>query len=235
MNNEYSKELFHSAIENDSYLEHHGVLGMKWGVRRYQNKDGSLTSAGKRRYGTSDASPESIAKGKNKHIQRRLNDLEESITTERSNYTKANKYQEIATKKSNALASKGKDKKAMKWAEYALSQRQKRDDAEKRIKEYESEQWKLIGNAAVKGKDIKISDAFLDSSRIRRLAANLGGVVGSLMNMSISKMQGTGHVGNKFKVRNAKNPDELGRGRLGIKKSAIVRLGENSKVLGTNS
>lgn len=31
-----------------SELTHYGVLGMKWGVRRYQNKDGSLTSLGKK-------------------------------------------------------------------------------------------------------------------------------------------------------------------------------------------
>lgn len=30
-------------------IEHHGIIGQKWGVRRYQNKDGSLTSAGKKR------------------------------------------------------------------------------------------------------------------------------------------------------------------------------------------
>lgn len=30
-------------------LQHHGVKGMKWGIRRYQNKDGSLTPAGKKR------------------------------------------------------------------------------------------------------------------------------------------------------------------------------------------
>lgn len=32
-------------------LAHAGVKGMRWGVRRYQNKDGSLTPAGKKRYG----------------------------------------------------------------------------------------------------------------------------------------------------------------------------------------
>lgn len=35
---------------NDLELKHWGVKGMKWGVRRYQNADGSLTAAGKKRY-----------------------------------------------------------------------------------------------------------------------------------------------------------------------------------------
>ena len=31
-------------------LYHHGILGQKWGIRRYQNADGSLTAQGKKRY-----------------------------------------------------------------------------------------------------------------------------------------------------------------------------------------
>lgn len=37
-------------MEYGEYLSHHGILGMKWGVRRFQNEDGTLTEAGKARY-----------------------------------------------------------------------------------------------------------------------------------------------------------------------------------------
>lgn len=35
---------------DNNELFHHGIIGMKWGVRRYQNRDGTLTAAGKKRY-----------------------------------------------------------------------------------------------------------------------------------------------------------------------------------------
>ena len=37
-------------MNNDMILIHHGIKGQKWGVRRYENPDGSLTPAGKKRY-----------------------------------------------------------------------------------------------------------------------------------------------------------------------------------------
>ena len=37
-----------------SDLRHHGIKGQNWGVRRFQKSDGSLTAAGRKRYGTDD-------------------------------------------------------------------------------------------------------------------------------------------------------------------------------------
>ena len=66
-------------VWNPNELYHHGIKGQKWGVRRFQNLDGTLTSAGKGRYESSDydkhmrAKPGTADASKNPLLGRRFN------------------------------------------------------------------------------------------------------------------------------------------------------------------
>lgn len=56
-------------IQNSDELTHWGIKGMRWGVRRYQNKDGSLTAAGKKKRAAEEAKlkeRERVIKGREK-------------------------------------------------------------------------------------------------------------------------------------------------------------------------
>ena len=57
-------ECRYSDMEIGEYLAHHGIKGQKWGIRRFQNEDGSLTAEGKQRYGYNESTGKMSRAGK---------------------------------------------------------------------------------------------------------------------------------------------------------------------------
>lgn len=73
-----------------SELKHYGIHGMRWGVRRFQNPDGTLTALGKKRYGVSGGEKSNKYISKNRTV-RDLNrlDTERGSAQAYSDYYKA--------------------------------------------------------------------------------------------------------------------------------------------------
>lgn len=121
-----------------SDLTHHGIKGQKWGVRRYRNEDGTLTEAGKRRYGSSSSTQESYGRAKVAyHYNKGFDKTNDELLLSKYKSTKTEKI-----KDDNLRMAKKRD--AVAYADQ-LTQQTKRTAAGIRNIAQKREQNKLLG------------------------------------------------------------------------------------------
>lgn len=192
-------------------LAHYGIPGMKWGVRRYQNKDGTLTSIGKGRYG-----PEGTGASARK-MQRDFNNLDEG-------YARQNAEREQAVRdvqKHMQKAFRRSLKNGYDTAEKGMADRRVRRNLEKaqkaagtlkmteaRMKEIESLQMRIIGHAAKKGYTVTSKPFIRYANTGRQIArtylagmaigggAITGAIAGGMLAATATKTEG-----QKVKIR----------------------------------
>lgn len=209
-----------SNIGQSYYIAHHGIKGQKWGIRRFQNEDGSYTDQGRKRYSARD-------------YQRQLNTLEKQIARKTYEREKAWDKDNRHTIKTMKAMEKGvsNDQVGMMLKKHTLNLKE-HDDAAKAVKEGESIMWKTLASAMERGYTVNSKEVLRNASVGRKVFASasgfLGGVVfgvptaviGITAYDAIKRKQGyspigaTGMVpGKQFKVRNTvegQNPSYTG-------------------------
>lgn len=142
-----TSELSEDAINNvypkvyaKDFIAHHGVKGQKWGIRRFQNSDGSLTPEGRTHYGVGSSlkkAGSAIGKAAGKTVRKALHrQTDEELDAE---YQKAQKRNERRAKQKYIDESKGKRKPLHKMNDDELNEYIDRLTKERNVKKMEKE------------------------------------------------------------------------------------------------
>lgn len=141
---------------NDAYLAHHGTKGQKWGVRRYQNYDGSLTAEGRRRRGLSP---------KESGLKKLVNSHKEKV---------AQKKAENSENRHENLKRHVRDNPKLLYKNRTEFTKQEIDDLVKTIEA--DKKLKDIRDAEVQRQWNKVKDVADNLGKVKQLAENAKGV-----------------------------------------------------------
>lgn len=100
-----------------SALQHHGVLGQRWGVRRYQNSDGSLTSAGRRRLQGSGVSVDENGHVSDDNSGRARGAVHQTVANDYKNASSGLQSASNAAKAASSISNRGANRKQAKAME----------------------------------------------------------------------------------------------------------------------
>lgn len=204
------------------YLAHHGIKGMKWGIRRYQNEDGTLTDAGKARYSGGDELTKrdekrfrtgKSAKSLSKALNRMDQEYAESYGRKREHEAQMNKYankavSRAAKKYGNDTEAVKNDKKYQKNLYKAADQAALAAKEIKRMERIEKEQNKTMAKAIENSFNVsvrKMKRSTLDRGKSTTSSLLLG-PIGFIAYSSAKAKYGNPIVyeGNKFRVSKSK-------------------------------
>lgn len=202
------------------YLEHHGIPGMKWGVRRYQNEDGSLTAAGKSRYGFGEGDGRKSSSARK--MQRDFNNLDkgyanvaaDKIAANMQLNRRLNRTMRYAQKKgygNDLEGNRNKSKKLNKLMTKTEKSLMKTAKAAKQMKEIEALQMKIIAKAAEKGYTVNskpvVRLGYTGKQRAASIMSGLlvGGAIGGAVSGAVLASGARRVDGQKVKIR--KNGD----------------------------